>query len=346
MESLKHLRQLFPTSVLFFLNLCKTRSYTQTARELSTSQSSISRAIIEMEQSLGFQLIERETRPIKITQMGVMLQDALLRSQTLVEHALVDIQSQNLVRIPFRMGIIESMADSLSSRLMKELSNDYSNALVLTGVSSRLLELLDSDRVDFIISSNPFSHRNDLKRHFLLQEPSVVVTPESLELSQPVTWNQLQFCGLPQISYDHANSGAGMERRLFNENGLSFVRRIEVDLNVLMMGMVVDGMGWALTRITSLVQFPKYAKRVNVYEMPDPLASREVFFIYKNEALSTLAEKAVRVINDIIKTSLIPDMVSWAPWIKPYLYVAGDQKPLDRVQAFPNEFPSRATTVL
>ena len=190
-------------------------------------------------------------------------------------------QHSNLLHMPLRLGIIESMADCLTQPLLQGLINDYSNALTLTAVSNRLLELLDEDRVDFIVSSNPFSYRNDLKRYFLLQEPSVIVTPQNVKMSEPLTWERLQYCGLPQISYDRANSGARMERRLYNENGLNFIRRIEVDLNVLLMGMVAAGMGWGLTRVTSFVQFPDYGRKVNLYQMPDPLASREVFLIYK-----------------------------------------------------------------
>ena len=338
------LKPFFPTGVLCFLSLCKTHSFTQTAKQLNTSQSSVSRSIMEMEEALGFQLVERQTRPIKITQAGLALQQSISSYQNTLEHLLIDVQHSNLLHMPLRLGIIESMADCLTQPLLQGLINDYSNALTLTAVSNRLLELLDEDRVDFIVSSNPFSYRNDLKRYFLLQEPSVIVTPKNVKMPEPLTWDRLQYCGLPQISYDHANSGARMERRLYNENGLNFIRRIEVDLNVLLMGMVAAGMGWGLTRVTSFVQFPNYGRQVNLYQMPDPLASREVFLIYKNDAYSDMAEKIAQEIRRIICESLIPQMLSWAPWLKPYLLIQGE-KPLDRVPAFPGEVPARKTTV-
>lgn len=343
-EKVGLLKSFFPLGILCFLSLCKTHSYTQTAKQLNTSQSSVSRSIIEMENMLGFQLVERQTRPIKITQSGLLLEKSLLTCQSTLEQMLVDIRQNNLVHMPFRIGIIESMADCLTRPLFQNLNGGYANALALTAVSTRLLESLDEDRVDFIVSSNPFSYRNDLKRYFVFQEPSIIVTPKSVVLPRPLTWQRLQYCGLPQISYDRANSGAAMERRLFNENGLNFIRRIEVDLNALLMGMVANNMGWALTRVTSLVQFPDYGRGVNVYEMPDPLASKEVFLIYKNDAFSEMAEKIAREIKKVICEYLIPQMLNWAPWLKPYLFVQG-QGPLDRIPAFPDERPSRLTTV-
>ena len=71
------LKPFFPTGVLCFLSLCKTHSFTQTAKQLNTSQSSVSRSIMEMEEALGFQLVERQTRPIKITQAGLALQQSI-----------------------------------------------------------------------------------------------------------------------------------------------------------------------------------------------------------------------------------------------------------------------------
>lgn len=343
-EKFALLKSFFPAGILCFLSLCKTHSYTQTAKQLNTSQSSVSRSIIEMENMLGFQLVERQTRPIKITQSGLLLEKSLLTCQSTLEQVLVDIRQNNSVHMPFRIGIIESLADCLTQPLFQNLNGKYANALALTAVSTRLLELLDEDRVDFIVSSNSFSYRNDLKRYFVFQEPSIIVTPQSLLLPRPLTWQHLQYCGLPQISYDKANSGALTERRLLNENGLNFIRRIEVDLNVLMMGMVAKNMGWALTRVTSLVQFPEYGRNVNVYEMPDPLVSKEVFLIYKNTAFSDMAERIAREIKKVICGDLIPKMLTWTPWIKPYLFVQG-YGPLDRIPAFPDEFPSRVATV-
>lgn len=334
----------FPSSVLYFLSLCQTFSYTKTAKLLNTSQSSVSRCILELEQHLGFQLIERETRPIKITKYGQLLYQQLSNHQSELDQLLTDIFQNNLKHISLRFGVIESLADCLAKPILKRLDSEYSTALNLTAISTRLLELLDSDKLDFIISSNPFSFRNDLQRYFLLQEPSLVVVPKGLNLPEPLTWERLKYCGLPKISYDSSNSGAMMERRLFNENGLSFVNRIEVDLNVTMMSLVAAGMGWALTRGSSLVQFPEYSLKVDVYEMPEPLASREIFLIYKNQAFVDMAEKMADVIRQTLVDELIPEMLSWVPWIKPYLWVQG-RRPLERVRVFPDSKTERTPTV-
>lgn len=344
-DDLFNFRKLFPLGTISFLNLCKTRSYTKTAKELHTSQSSVSRSIADLENSLGFQLIERDTRPIKITQAGLLLQQSLLSCQNDLENALLNIQASNFTHLPLRIGFIESMLDCFTKPLLINLRSDYSNALVLTAVSTQLVKLLDEDRLDFIVSSNPFSQRNDLKRYFLFQEPSVVILPKSLNLPEPLTWEHLKYCGLPQISHDKDSSGAALEDRLFSENGLKFVHQLDVNSNSLIAEMVAERFGWSLTRVTSLIRFPQFAEQISVRQMPDPLTSREIFLIYKKDVFSPMAQKIAREIRQIIEFSLAPRMLSWAPWIKPYLFVQG-RGALDRVALFPEEHPDRVISVL
>ena len=339
------LQRLLPSGILSFLNLCKTRSYTKTAKELHTSQSSVSRSIVELESSLGFQLIERDTRPIKITQAGLLLRQSLLNCQDILENVLLNIQESNFTHLPLRIGFIESMLDCFTKPLLINLRSAYSNALVLTAVSTQLLKLLDEDRLDFIVSSNPFSQRNDLKRCFLFQEPSVIILPKSLKIPEPMTWDHLKYCGLPQISHDKDSSGAFLEDRLFSENGLNFVHQLDVNSNSLIVEMVAERFGWSLTRVSSLIRFPQFFDKISVRQMPDPLTSREIFLIYKKDVFSPMAQKIAKEIRQIIDFSLVPRMLHWAPWIKPYLFVQGEG-PLDRVALFPEEHPDRLISVL
>ena len=339
------LRCFFPSHVQAFLALCKTRSFSLAAKSLGTSQSSVSRSVATLENEFGVQLVDHKTRPIRITPQGRLLEESLCMSRNHIEQAMSSIGQANAVRTPFHLGVIESMAELLTQPLVEGLSEQCSNSLVLTGVSTRLLKLLDNERVDFIVTSNSFSHRTDLYRFFLFQEPSVIVTPRQLHFDKPLSWRKLQYCGLPQISFDMENSGALLERKLFNDNGLQFVPRIEVDLNVLLMSMVARNMGWALTRVTALAQFPNYAREVNVWEMPDPMASREIFLICRSETHLALAHLIRDLIVSTLHNVLVPEMLKWAPWIRPYLYIGGGEGPMQRVPVFPDSIASRSVTV-
>lgn len=79
--------------------------------------------------------------------------------------------------------------------------------------------------------------------------------------------------------------------------------------------------------------------------MLDPLTSREIFLIYKKDVFSPMAQKIAKEIRQIIDFSLVPRILHWAPWIKPYLFVQGEG-PLDRVALIPEEHPDRLISVL
>ena len=58
-----------------------------------------------------------------------------------------------------------------------------------------------------------------------------------------------------------------------------------------------------------------------------------------------MAQKIAGEIRQTIEFSLVPRMLSWSPWIKPYLFVQGEGA-LDRVALFPEEHPDRIISVL
>ena len=69
---------LWTPGVELFLSLCRTRSFSVTARESGLSQPSVSRSLQALETALGLPLIRRDVRPIKPTSEGEQLQRFLL----------------------------------------------------------------------------------------------------------------------------------------------------------------------------------------------------------------------------------------------------------------------------
>jgi len=59
----------------FFVQVCKTQSFTSAAKHLGVPKSSVSRAILRLENRLGVRLIERTTRSVALTEVGVIYLD-------------------------------------------------------------------------------------------------------------------------------------------------------------------------------------------------------------------------------------------------------------------------------
>ena len=118
--------------------------------------------------------------------------------------------------------------------------------------------------------------------------------------------------------------------------GLNFVHRVEVDINALILDYVAHGVGWCLTRPTTLLQHPALAEKVEVRAMPAPIASREVYVISRKGAHSQLAARMAAVASELFRNEIAPAMVRITPWVAPYLYCAGAQ-PGDRIPVYPDQ---------
>ena len=56
--------------IRYFVLVAQTRSFTKAAERLSVPKSTVSRAILRLEERLGIQLIERTTRSVRLTEVG------------------------------------------------------------------------------------------------------------------------------------------------------------------------------------------------------------------------------------------------------------------------------------
>ncbi len=335
---------LFQARVRIFCVLCEKRSFTEAAKQLKVSQSVVSRSIAEFEEDLKVSLFEHNVRPIRPTPAGKSLYRMLTGELHKMDDLLGELRINNDLLSPLRMGFVESIARAMSWPVIEKLKKNYSTISVLTGISTYLLNLLDQDQLDVILCPDPFSNRNDLDRFFIFREPSVIILPKNTGLPENLTWKRLQFSGLPILQYCGSNSGGKLQQKFFNAMGLSFVHRVEVDINALLLDYVAHGVGWSLTRPTTLIQHPDLAQRVDVRPMPAPVASREVYAIAKKGRQSQLAARAARLASDLFKDKIAAQMVALTPWIAPYLCCAGP-RPGDRIPVYAQDCAAEPSNV-
>lgn len=335
---------LFQARVRMFCVLCEKRSFTEAAKVLNVSQSVVSRNIAELEDELKVSLFEHNVRPIRLTLAGQSLYNLLSKELDRINGLLRELRINNAPLAPLRVGFVESIARTMSWPVIEKIKKDYSTVSVLTGISTYLLRLLDHDQVDAIVCPDPFSNRNDLDRFFVFREPSIIILPKDTLLPQDLTWERLQFSGLPILQYSSDNSGGKLQQKFFNEMGLNFVHRVEVDINALILDYVAHGVGWCLTRPTTLLQHPALAAHVEVRAMPAPIASREVYVISRKGPHSQLAARMAAVASDLFRNEIAPAMVKITPWVAPYLYCAGPQ-PGDRIPVYPDQIARSPVSV-
>ena len=71
----------------YFLALCEYKNYSETARRLYVSQSTISKQIALLEKDLGFKLFERTTNSLQLTMQGAIMKKAYAEALASIEEA-------------------------------------------------------------------------------------------------------------------------------------------------------------------------------------------------------------------------------------------------------------------
>ena len=300
-----------------FVAFGATRSLSEAAKRVGKSQPSVSRDVAGLEAALGVTLLDRSTRPIRLTPEG----DALLRfldsEQTELTHLLQGLREANAIRPSLRIGICESVAWSYADVIASRLASRLSDIRIVVASSGAMLPELDAGELDMLFCSNPFANRNDLNRIPVFEEPSILIFPKPFDLAPlgtPITWESLRTCGLPHIRCSKMNAAGQSEVNYFNTHALEFPGRIVVNENSLLLKLTAEGHGWALARPTTLAQYPDLAREVNAVPMLPPVLLRRASIITKKGARPWVADAVAGVIRDHYEASVAP------AWVRDSLY--------------------------
>ncbi|MCI8993087.1 MAG: LysR family transcriptional regulator [Eubacterium sp.] len=96
------------TQVEYFLSLCKYKNYSETARRLFVSQSTVSKQISSLEEELGMKLFERSTNSLRLTMQGAIMQEAISDAINIFSDACEKALNYNKrIADTIRIGVLE-----------------------------------------------------------------------------------------------------------------------------------------------------------------------------------------------------------------------------------------------
>ena len=320
---MKDINALLNKDAQLFLMCCDMRNFSSVAKALGLSRSAVSKAISGMEDDLGFQLFERNSRPLVLTAEARVLHQYFRRVTGEFTQVMNQIRNDNFLKPVLRIGILESFSLNLGTAIIKELYQKISQVTMITASANVLMQRLMERKLDLIISNDfaPTSPR--LFRRHVISEPSVVLLPKSFlgsktnrgGASLSLTWADLRYCGLPMIQY-WKETGAGKVNDLFLRTiGFQFPERIVVDTNALLVCLVKENLGWALSRPTTVLENIHWLPQIQVVPCPEPVLSRQVFIIGREAEFVNEAEYLSQFCQSVIRREIVPEMTAFAPWI-------------------------------
>lgn len=212
-----------------FVDLAKTLSFSETAENLYTSQSTISKQIKSLEKELGQELFERNNKNVALSEYGKLIlpnAEKIVLLSDWISKETSEFKNNNSGQI--RLGIIPTFANydifkqtmvyqklkpDISLALQEIETNQLINTLKQKQVDAAFIRTMMPEKLDFekiiiaqesftvcLNKEHPFANKNEIKLSDLKDETFIMLAKNSL-LYEPVI-NLCRKAGFdPKISF-------------------------------------------------------------------------------------------------------------------------------------------------
>ena len=218
----------------YFVKVGELLNFTEAARELFVSQSTLSQQIRSLEDELRCSLLVRDSHSVTLTEEGrYFLSDArktLQQAQQCVDR-IADVQ--NLDEGELNIGCTHSFGTILRETMLDFTSrhpNIHLNARFKT--MEELMGMLQRQEVDFALSSKPHELFDNVESHVLFDNKLCVFLSESHPLAAELSGCQISLTRMQALKY--AMPTRGMQARnlfemLIDDKGYAFDIRLEIN---------------------------------------------------------------------------------------------------------------------
>jgi DNA-binding transcriptional LysR family regulator len=307
-------------SLRVFLAVCETGSMTEAGRKLKLTQPAVSRIIRQLDEAIGQPVMDRDLRPIRLTNAGEALRKKGERVMREADELIPTVrEAVNGKLALLRIGLIESVSSLLVPLLTGEIAKFATTLSVWEGHSDQHRDALKSRELDLVVTSN--THDNDgLERIKLVSEPCILVVPAELAGSAARDLEALAEA-LPFLRYSARTYTGSLIDRHLRRLDINIARQLEFDSTRLLISMVSAGRGWTIITPTSLLG-ARY-DRTKVVPQPLPTAPllRETVIVSRRGELGSMPACLADTAATLLRTSYLAEALVQMPWLEGQLLV-------------------------
>lgn len=299
-----------------FVALADTQSFTEAAKRLGMTTSAASQALRALEEELAVSLISRKSRPVMLTGAGRNLLDgarALLRDARELETA---VTASSPILPLLRLGLAESVSCTVGADIVGALFPCTKQLSVRTAMALQLSEQFKNGDFDLLISPVSFPDMDGVTEEAVVAESFFLVTPASNTKTVSTPADLLQLArDLPYFSYTTAASDKLISERILRSAGISPQRSVLVESSTTMMGLVAQGLGWALLLPSNIWMGRDFCDDLRFTQLPFVSAQRRQYAAIRSRGFCRAAKQAVEALQNGLRKRVIPQLADIHPML-------------------------------
>lgn len=257
---------------------------------LGLSQPAASQHIASLEQNFGVVILDRSSRPSRLTQAGILLH----RQATQVLNALSDLETEMRHIGPkpismLRLGLQASVATTVTPALVKLAKSQFNVAdmTLHAGQSGDHERLLRTKEADLALTSNPLYDLDGLERFPVLKESYLLVLPASY--NGPADSLEAIQSRLPLVRFaDTTRVGRQTMQHLRRLKAVP-EQMLQADRSSMVTACVSEGMGFSLLTPTLLIDGLVEHMALKILPLPVSGLSRSLTVIAREGDLTEVA---------------------------------------------------------
>ncbi|WP_345888770.1 hydrogen peroxide-inducible genes transcriptional activator OxyR [Shewanella algae] len=206
---MKHLPSL--KNLYYLANLHQEQNFNRAAKVCHVSQSTLSSGIQNLEEQLGYQLIERDHKSFMFTAIGEEVVQRSLKILTDVDDLVELVKNQGAPMTgEIRLGCIPTIAPFLLSRVVKQCQKSYPDLSLLLkeDTTERLLTALGKGELDLLLLALPADTSGYHSMKVGIDPFKMVVHKDlSADIHEPVDYQALPDESIFLLQSEHCITG-------------------------------------------------------------------------------------------------------------------------------------------
>jgi DNA-binding transcriptional LysR family regulator len=175
---LRHLR--------YFVTVAEELHFRKAAEKLHIVQPALSKQISALERELGIQLLDRDRRHVSLTPAGQAFMEEALEVLAQADGAVSRARSVSRGEVGrLNIGFIHPALADLLPRALRRFRRHYPGVMLTVGESTNRasIERITSRSMHFAFARLPIADRPELAQEVLVEEPVMLVVPETHRLA-------------------------------------------------------------------------------------------------------------------------------------------------------------------